>query len=173
MRLIVIVLMFLGSLHASAQIYGRYMSFGPNEVKLLIENDTIFFITPEKVSEDFYIDTDIVFGEEVWCASSYEFNNDTILFSYKGHNNRIALIDTFSVLLVDSIEGKLDENTLFFCNYRCDMNRQSIFSGHWKNGRKHGDWRYYDKQRINYYWRYNNGELVDTIKLPETIKVYL
>lgn len=91
-------------------------------------------------------------------------NNDTIILEDDFFNNHYAIrkITQEKLVVIDMGGFKVGE-FIYLISKRDSMGR-NIFSGGWENGKKEGDWIYYQRNgRPIHTIVYKKGEVIDTI----------
>lgn len=146
--------------------FGLYSN---NEVSLLI-NDTIFNL------QTLYEDDDSIFIEyhatpiEVinLCKGTIKINNDTIVCNDSKNNEKyyLLVLDKNRIKVINFGSYLNEEDTLYvnvkFAIEKLSGREKILYMGFWKNGLKHGSWRYFLKPDSVKQVVYKKGQIISS-----------
>ncbi len=162
------VLLFSIIVFSNPLLADKYVHQTNDRLHIVFRADNTFEITYSLINpiNDFI-------GPDLINKGRFTFIGDTLILECETVAYRLKVIDDEKLQSIDKIGSYVLPGEYFYCDLKHYPNGGLAYIGSWKEGKKHGNWVYYDSLEFlgdPVGLLYSEGEIIDTFEVDISIE---
>ena len=157
------VLLFSIILFSNSLLADNYVHQTNNRLHIIFRTDNTFEITYSLINP-----INEFIGPDIINKGGFTFIGDTLILECETVTYRLKVIDDEKLQSIDKIGSYVLPGEYFYCDLKHYPNGALAYIGSWKEGKRHGNWVYYDSSGFQgdaVGHVYNEGEIIDTFEV--------